>query len=1120
MCPRLKRLVLFCALLAPLSLYAQWFGGAVSTACIPDTLAVSHSVSSQKPTLERLREFEGNGLQLKAPSSLTGATRDVVFDRLDRMWIAEREGGLHMFDGSEFHRFDIPGVQALMDLSLDDEGRLWLATEGAGIVCYDGQHFLRYLPGADGGVHNFVYLLHLDQGGIAAASFEHGVLLLLANETRHYNEDAGLPSNAVMGLAQADDGALWTGHWFGGWARISDKVTAFTDLGLPENARQRLFFPGPDGTGWICAGNGVYHMQLTTSPSAHLKVPGVFAYCAVKQNNDWHFGTSNNGLVTLKANGEIQQRSNAQGLPSDRVSAVVPDSFGNVWLGFFEATGGVLALLPELVEIRSEKDGLPNATVLDTFWDSQGRLWTTYNGGRIARSTDNGDTFTAFTLPGDEKVNVVCMQETPDGDLWFAASNEGVYRLRGEAWTRFPYATQKKGSRFLTTMLYAHGKLWCGGLGGLYVVEDGALQDVLNAEGKKVIASTASDLMEDSRGNLWATTASGDIHCIPFLSALGTQTMHSLFVRPDSTWHYSTGLRLHAIAESKAGNMWIASDGAGVFGFDPSNVWDLKDGETTVYTSFEQADTSGYLGGANAYAFVLDLDHNLWATTSTGLVKWSVHDTAGNTGIFAGYTPQVLHEWHGLRSASFDEDAGGSIAPDGALWLGLKKGLLRLERGMVYPESSKPKAFISRLNAMGHPVNWQSYKGAFGFRTQASNVRSYFPNYVQYEGVTPWSKLPINPTFSFDQNELEFELGAHQWGQTTSLEYRFRTAASEAWTPYRENSIASFNGLQPGDYLLEYQARDAAGKESDVAHFAFTVQNPVWRTAAFIVASALVFFLLVVLVYRLRVQKIKKENRVLEEKVDERTEELRVEKKKSDDLLLNILPRSTAEELKENGKAKTQSYPSCSVLFSDFKGFTQLTETVDSHYLVEVLDRFFQAFDKGAVHFGLEKIKTIGDAYMCASGLPHPSEEHAARLVAFGLEMLTITARINAELVAAGSAPWPIRIGIHSGPVIAGVVGKNKFAYDIWGDTVNTASRMESSGEPGKLNISGQTAAEVSTYFELEPRGAIAAKNKGDLNMFFVTGFHRPFAASGNPHKPNADFARAIKQNVVYPSEL
>ncbi len=212
------------------------------------------------------------------------------------------------------------------------------------------------------------------------------------------------------------------------------------------------------------------------------------------------------------------------------------------------------------------------------------------------------------------------------------------------------------------------------------------------------------------------------------------------------------------------------------------------------------------------------------------------------------------------------------------------------------------------------------------------------------------------------------------------------------------------------------------------------------------------------------------------------------EKEVSEGLLLNILPEAVAEELKEKGYADAQLIDQVTVLFTDFKGFTALSEQVTPKELVHDLHECFSAFDRICEKYGIEKIKTIGDAYMAAGGLPTPNNTHAQDVVRAALEMVEVVEKGKAKKVAAGLPFFEVRVGVHTGPVVAGIVGVKKFQYDIWGDTVNTASRMESSGEPGKVNVSQTTYALLHDHpeFSFSHRGKIAAKGKGDLEMFFV----------------------------------
>jgi adenylate cyclase len=250
-----------------------------------------------------------------------------------------------------------------------------------------------------------------------------------------------------------------------------------------------------------------------------------------------------------------------------------------------------------------------------------------------------------------------------------------------------------------------------------------------------------------------------------------------------------------------------------------------------------------------------------------------------------------------------------------------------------------------------------------------------------------------------------------------------------------------------------------------------------------LIGGSIGLLLMILLIYnRYRIKN--KANRELAEK----NAIIKKEQERSDKLLKNILPEATAEELKEHGKAKAQRYNSVSVLFTDFKSFTQVAESLSPEELVAELDYCFREFDEITTRLGIEKIKTIGDSYMCACGLPEPNKKHAELVVQAGLEMLAFMKKYQTEKKANNQPYFEMRVGIHTGPVVAGIVGNKKFAYDVWGDTVNMAARMESSGEPGKVNISETTYNKVKKKFICTPRGKIKAKNKGEQEMYFVEG--------------------------------
>ena len=203
-------------------------------------------------------------------------------------------------------------------------------------------------------------------------------------------------------------------------------------------------------------------------------------------------------------------------------------------------------------------------------------------------------------------------------------------------------------------------------------------------------------------------------------------------------------------------------------------------------------------------------------------------------------------------------------------------------------------------------------------------------------------------------------------------------------------------------------------------------------------------------------------------------------------LLLNTLPAYVVKELETTGESKPKYYEQVSVLFTDFKGFTSLASDLTPNELVAELTTFFTAFDDIIGKYELEKIKTIGDSYMCAGGVPKEIDDQPLKIIKAALEIQSYTTQVNKQRIIDGLPPWELRVGIHTGPVVAGVVGKKKYAYDIWGDTVNTASRMESNSEAGRVNISEVTYNLIKAHYNCEHRGRIAAKNLGEIEMYFV----------------------------------
>jgi len=280
-------------------------------------------------------------------------------------------------------------------------------------------------------------------------------------------------------------------------------------------------------------------------------------------------------------------------------------------------------------------------------------------------------------------------------------------------------------------------------------------------------------------------------------------------------------------------------------------------------------------------------------------------------------------------------------------------------------------------------------------------------------------------------------------------------------------------GDRQKQYEIERQQKELLMQEAELRQ-ARTRQNSLIAGSMFLLVLALLMYY----AYRMKNQAttdLAIKNHLIE-----------AERQRAEDLLLNILPEETARELQTYGQAKAKRYNAVTVMFIDFKSFTKITEQLSPEELVNELDVCFKAFDDITTRFNIEKIKTVGDSYVCAGGMPTPNTTHPIDAIRAALVIQQWMAEYQEERRTAKRPFFEARIGIHTGAVVAGIVGSKKFAYDIWGDTVNMAARIEASGEAGRVNISETTYALVKDHFNCISRGKIQAKNKGEVNMYFV----------------------------------
>ncbi|TNF76700.1 MAG: tetratricopeptide repeat protein [Bacteroidetes bacterium] len=416
----------------------------------------------------------------------------------------------------------------------------------------------------------------------------------------------------------------------------------------------------------------------------------------------------------------------------------------------------------------------------------------------------------------------------------------------------------------------------------------------------------------------------------------------------------------------------------------------------------------------------------------------------------------------------FEESGAIFKAIDYQLGIGYYLGSL----GMIYAEQGRQQEALAKLDECLDILEKEGdYYGIAAFLPFVSNI---YRDQGDIRSAIRYARRSLDVAAEYglkeqirDANLLLSELHEELGNTTEALNYY------KGYTLYKD-SISNVGLVQEmarmrTDFEIDKKQAevDILEKEAEIRELSEKRQDAVLFITIVILLLA---FVLAFGLYR-RYKYIRKTRDIIQR-----------EKSRSDELLLNILPEETAEELKNHGRVSAKKFESVSVLFADFVGFTSYSEKMSPEDLVKTVDYYFSRFDQAAEKYGLEKIKTMGDCYMCAGGLPFPTEDHAVKMVRFAQEILEIVLQDGYTEVTG----FKIRLGIHTGPVVAGVVGTKKFAYDIWGDTVNIASRMESASQPGKINVSENTYQLIRDDFECEFRGRIDVKNKGMMKMYFI----------------------------------
>lgn len=1036
--------------------------------------------------------------QLTTEDGLSQSTvNDILQDSKGFLWFAT-EDGLNRYDGYEFRvyrndpydLFSISNNQ-ISSIVEDAEGGLWIGTKGGGLNKYNREqdrfmHFQHDESDSRSISHNYITSLFIDESGVILVGTQNGLNILNPNTNEfsvysEMNESTSLGGDRITALFRDSNDYIWIGTTEDGLFRFDRKT------GKLKNFRFSVSDPKSLSNNWI----------VTLYEDA---------------NRTLWVGTQAGGLNKYDPLSEDFTRFTAKdhdkhSISNNWVLSLFEDSRGAFWVG---TLNGLNILDRETGKFTNFMElnypiNLSNNSITCLYEDRSGVLWVgTQNGALNKFIRSSSESFTVYqndpSNPNSlSNNNIWAIYEDGEGDVWIGTQGGGLNKLNSKSGTfqNFSFNSRDPGSisnDFVNAILEdSEGALWIGTIDGLNRF-DKKTEKFTHFKNdphdlKTISGNIITTIFEDSRGIIWVGTLNNGLNAYDRETGEFTRFKHST-ENPNTISHN----KIWSMYEDNKGVFWVGTHGFGLnkydrvrgtfkrYTYDPDDVESLSDNFVNVITQ----DSRG----------------QLWIGTINGLNKFDPR-----TEKFTRYTTK-----NGLPNNVIY----GIIEDDrGHLWLSTNSGIADFdpesESVRVYDRGdglpSNEYRFGAYYKGDGGTMYFGGINGMVVFRPDSIRDNPYIPPVVITEFQLFNTEVPIAPVGSpltksitetdqialtWNEKVMSFQFSALHFAAPEQNQYMYKMEGfDDDWQDVGNRRFVSYTNLPEGyNYTFRVKAsnKDGVWNEQGTS-LRIKVLPPPWKTWwAYSIYSIFGTVLLVGFINfqigkeRKKKEKVQQHNEELEALVKERTILLENEKEKSDALLYNMLPKEIADEIKEKGQASPRRYEEVSVLFTDFENFTSTAATMSAKKLVSEVNEIFEAFDNIIEKYGLEKIKTIGDAYMAVSGLPLEKEEHAYLCVKAAREMQDYIAMRNES----AAVKWKMRIGIHSGSLIAGVVGKKKFTYDIWGSTVILASRMEEVGEIGKINISATTCDFVNEQFNCTYRGKVNVEGQGEIDMYFV----------------------------------
>lgn len=1050
----------------------------------------------------------------------------IVQDEVYTLWVGTQDG-LNRYNGREFKIYNSDNTPGLKTdyytcATTDRKGDIWFGTvNGLSHFNLKEETFQSFFPKNTQGF-NIKRIIVLESEKLLIATAESGLFEFDPNQKSFKDLSRNLPSSQLIDITQINKSSviISTNDKGLGIFDVDKQTWNNINVNLPAATTVNKVIVDTDKSAILATNQGVFSVDISTGDltSKFKKLDSINQQLNVtdisyNQLKGWFITTLNNGLYTLTNDGTILHSKadffQRNALIFDELNVIYGDVSGVYWIGsqrgltsFFPGYQGILGIGAS----GNYSRGLASGSVWSFEESKDGKylyIGTDLGFTRLNKSTGVFEQFLKVSENSSESggEKTVLDLELISENRVLAGCADGFFDVLikdGKSEYRkieLSKDDKHQHKRVYKIVHYKDKSYLIATVDGvvLYDLNKGVLQRFENnaEDPKTIIKGVCRVAYKDKKGDVWFATSLGGLNKLSVNNGIISIVPHEY----NSKIKAATSDFITTIWAESSDVFWLGTAGSGIVRHN------IKTGESKAITK------SDGLPNNVIYGVLGDQQGNIWMSTNKGLCCLNLKTKE----------TKVYTELDGLLAKEFN--LGAYLATNnGNLFFGGIYGCNYFNPKELEQEKKNIEVVLSGLiidNKRVTPGTGKDILSEPIFVTQSINL-----NYQQRSF-----------TVQFHTKDLI---------EGEKVNYKYVLEGSDDGEVYLggANEI-HFTALEPGEYTLKVFARKGYGQWSLVpATLKIYIAKPFWMMWWFRIIMVLILALIIRFIVRKRIDLARRDQIKLEIKIRDRTKEieaqkvqiqnqneileqerikvlkqqelLKIEKEKSEKLLKNVIPESTAEELKKSGKARARAYKTVSVLFTDFVGFTKISDRLSPTELVRKLDVYFTKFDEIIVKNNLEKIKTIGDAYMCAGGVPVRNNTNPIDTCLAALQIQDYMEQRKNEALANGDEYWDLRLGINTGEVTAGVIGSERLAYDVWGATVNQAQRMEMLGEPGKVTITGATYQHIEPYFECTFKGKAQSKSRGIIDMYVVDRIKPELSIAGKGVEPNKRFHQIV----------